>query len=83
MAVDLGRKASCKPTPEKVKAIHECKPPKSNTEVRSFLGITGDLSKFIFRYASLTKPLRGLTRTETKFQFGLIEDKTFKEVTST
>ena len=56
-----------KPTPEKVQAIYECGPPRSKTEVRSFLGMTGYLSKFIPRYASLTKPLRDLTRTETKF----------------
>ena len=32
--------------------------------------MTGYLSKFIPRYASLTKPLRDLTRTETNFQWG-------------
>ena len=69
-----------KPTPEKVQAIYECEPPRSKTEVRSFLGMTGYLSKFIPRYASLTKPLRDLTRTETKFHWGLTEDKAFKEV---
>ena len=56
-----------KPTPEKVQAIYECEPPRSKTEVRSFLGMTGCLSKFIPRYASLTKPLRDLTRTDTEF----------------
>ena len=69
-----------KPTPEKVQAIYECEPPRSKTEVRSFLGMTGDLSKFIPWYASLTKPLRDLTRTETKFHWGPTEDKAFKEV---
>ena len=48
--------------------------------MRSFLGMTGYLSKFIPRYASLTKPLRDLTRTETKFHWGPTEDKAFKEV---
>ena len=69
-----------KPTPEKVQAIYECEPPRSKTEVRSFLGMTGCLSEFIPRYASLTKPLRDLTRTETKFHWGPTEDKAFKEV---
>ena len=64
-----------KPTPEKVQAIYECEPPRSKSEVRSFLGMTGYLSKFIPRYASLTKPLRDLARSETKFQH-----KAFKEV---
>ena len=48
--------------------------------MRGFLGTTGYLSKFIPRYASLTKPLRDLTRTETKFQWGPAEHKAFKEV---
>ena len=79
MAIDLTRKAS-RLTPEKVQAIHECEPPGSKTEVRSFLGMTGYLSKFIPRYASLTKPLTDLTRTETKFHWVPAEDKAFKEV---
>ena len=69
-----------KPTLEKVQAIHECEPPGSRTEVRSFLGMTSYLSKFIPRYASLTKPLRDLTRTETKFHWGPTEDKAFTEI---
>ena len=69
-----------RPTPEKVQSIHECEPPRSKTEVTSLLGITGYLSKFIPRYASLTKPLRDLTRIETKFHWGSTEDKAFKDV---
>ena len=69
-----------KPTPEKVQAIYECEPPRSKSEVRSFLGMAGYLSKFIPRYASLTKPLRDVIRTETKFQWGPTEHKAFKEV---
>ena len=70
-----------KPTPEKLQAIYECDPPpRSKTEVRSFLGMTGFLPKFIPWYASLTKPLIDLTRTETKFHWRPTEDKAFKEV---
>ena len=46
-----------KPTPEKVQSIYECEPPRSKSEVRSFLGMTGYLSKFILRYASLQNHL--------------------------
>ena len=69
-----------KPTPEKVQAIYEYEPPRSKTEARSFLGMTGYLSKFISRYASLMKPLRDLTRTEIKFHCGPTKDKAFQEV---
>ena len=57
------------PTDEKVQAVKECTRPESKSEVRSFLGMTGYLSKFIPRYASLTKPLRDLTLKETKFHW--------------
>ncbi|KAL9953640.1 hypothetical protein ACROYT_G041090 [Oculina patagonica] len=69
-----------RPTPEKVQAIRECKPPRSKSEVRSFLGMTGYLSKFIPRYASLTKPLRELTHKETNFHWGRDEDDAFEEL---
>ena len=42
--------------------------------------MTGCHSKFTPRYVSLTKPLRDLTRTETKFHWGPTEDKAFKKV---
>ena len=58
------------PTTDKVKAVQECTPPTSKSEVRSFLGMTGYLAKFIPRYASLTQPLRELTRKNTDFHWG-------------
>ena len=42
--------------------------------------MTGYLPKFIPWYASLTKQLIDLIRTETKFHWGPTEDKAFKEV---
>ncbi|KAL9958659.1 hypothetical protein ACROYT_G035708 [Oculina patagonica] len=68
-----------RPTPEKVQAINECKPPQSKT---SFLGMSGYLSKFIPRYDLLTKPLRELTHKETKFHWGRDEDDAFEELKS-
>lgn len=73
-------KDGLKPTPEKVQAIQECTPPESKGEVRSFLGMTGYLSKFIPRYSSLTKPLRELTHKEAKFRWGPEEANAFEEL---
>ena len=67
-------------TPQKVQAIHECKPPQLKAEVRSFLCMTGYLSKFIPRYASLTKPLWELTHKQAKFHWGREEDDAFEEL---
>ena len=43
-----------KPSPEKSEAVKEANPPESKEAVRSFLGMTRYLSKFIPRYSSLT-----------------------------
>ena len=69
-----------RPTLEKVQAIHKCKPSQSKAEVRRFLGITGYLSKFIPRYASLTKPQREITHKGAKFHWGREEDDAFEEL---
>ena len=68
------------PTEEKVKALKECSRPKSKTDVRSFLGMTGYLSKFIPRYASLTKPLRDLTLKETHFHWNKEKETAFQKL---
>ena len=50
-------KDGLKPDPEKIRVVKESSPPESKEAVRSFLGMTGYLSKFIPRYPSLTAPL--------------------------
>ena len=54
-------KDGLKPSPDKIRAVKDCNPPESIEAVRSFLGMTGYLSKFIPRYSNLTAPLRELT----------------------
>ena len=68
------------PRSDKVKAIRDCSAPTSKSEVRSFLGMTGYLAKFIPRYASLTQPLRELTRNETKFHWDSQEQDAFAKL---
>lgn len=48
--------------------------------MRSFLGMTGYLSKFIPRYASLTAFLRELTYNDTKFKWGAEENEAFEKL---
>ena len=52
-----------KPQTEKVKAIHEMKPPVNPKGVREFLGLVGYYRKFINRFADAAK----LTRKDYKF----------------
>ena len=73
-------KDGLKPNPDKIRAVKESSPQKSKEAVRSFLGITGYLSKFIPRYASLTAPLRKLTHKDTKFKWGAEENEAFENL---
>ena len=50
-----------KPQIEKVKAIHEMRPPTNPKGVREFLGMVGYYRKFINRFADAARPLTKLT----------------------
>ena len=58
-----------KPQIEKVKAIHEIKPPTTQKGVREFLGMVGYYRKFINRFADAARPLTKLTRKDCKFNW--------------
>lgn len=68
------------PTREKVKAIVEARPPTNASEVRSFLGLITYCGKFILNLASLSKPLRLLTRKNQPFTWGPEQDKAFRKL---
>lgn len=55
-------------TPEKVSAIKEFRAPKNAEEVRSFLGLLNIIGKFIPDLATVTDPLRQLTRKSVPFE---------------
>ena len=48
------------PDPEKVRALQTMPPPSNQSEVRRFLGMANQLSKFLPDLADSTKPLRDL-----------------------
>ena len=52
--------------------------PKSASDVRSFLGLANYSSQFIPHFATLSEPLRRLTRKETPFKFGPEKKKSFE-----
>ena len=56
------------PTADRVKAVLEVEEPKSASDVRSFLGLANYSSRFIPHFATLSEPLRRLTRKETEDQ---------------
>ena len=57
------------PDPKKIEAIQNAGAPTSVSEVRSLLGMTNYVSRFIPKYADIVAPLRGLTHKGTKFKW--------------
>ena len=57
------------PTADRVKAVLEVEELKSVSDVRSFLGLANYSSRLIPHFATLSEPLRRLTRKETPFEF--------------
>ena len=64
-----------RPDPKKVKAIHEAQPPQNHSELKSFLGKAKYVSRFIPNYATITTPLRLLTRQDTPWKWEQEEQK--------
>ena len=69
-----------KPADDKIKAVREAGRPEDKTAVKSFLGMIGYLSKFIPNYATMTSPLRTLTRKDVDFKWGSHEQKVFDKL---
>ena len=55
--------------PEKIEAIVNMSEPDNASEVRSLLGMAQYVSRYIAEYATITAPLRALTKTETPWQW--------------
>ena len=55
------------PSVNKITAIQEAKQPENQKAVRSFLGLTNYLKRFIEDYSTLTYPLRQLLKQNTDF----------------
>ncbi|MCG7866506.1 MAG: hypothetical protein JAY74_09055 [Candidatus Thiodiazotropha taylori] len=66
--------------PEKVKAIVGRAPPKNPAEVRSFLGMTQYVSRYVHQYATLTEPLRRLTRQDVPWSWSRDEQTAFESL---
>ena len=63
-----------------MKAIHDMTPPKSATEVRSFLGMATYCAKFIPSFSDVSHPLRNLTKKDVRFQWSQEHQASFEKI---
>ncbi|KAJ3707632.1 hypothetical protein LUZ61_011337 [Rhynchospora tenuis] len=66
--------------PDKIKAATEWKPPKTVTEVRSFLGLAGYYRRFVPDFARIVRPLTKLLQKEVKYEWGEAQEQSFAEL---
>ena len=64
----------------KVKSVRETREPQNATEVISFLGLVNFCARFIPDLATVSEPLRRLTRQDVKFHFGSEQKQAFDQL---
>lgn len=68
--------------PAKIQAVNKWSPPKTPTEIRSFLGLAGYYRRFIQDFSKIASPLTKLTRKKVGFEWGEDQDRAFQELRS-
>jgi hypothetical protein len=66
--------------PSKVKDILEWKPPATVHQVRSFLGLAGYYHRFILDFSKIVKPIIGLLKNDTKFEWSSKWNEAFEQL---
>jgi len=65
---------------EKIKAVHEWKPPQNVSQVRSFLGLAGFYRRFVKNFSSIAAPINQLTKKDIPFHWGKEQENAFEEL---
>lgn len=68
------------PDPKKVQAIVEAPAPTNVSEVRSFLGMVNYVSRFIPNMATVSEPLRVLTKKDQEWKWGDEQEAAFQSL---
>ncbi|KAI3696894.1 hypothetical protein L6452_29499 [Arctium lappa] len=64
--------------PSKIEAMMNWEPPKSPSEIRSFLGLAGYYRRFIQDFSKIASSLTVLTRKNVKFEWTETQEKAFR-----
>ena len=65
------------PLPNKLDCIQHMPVPKNMKEIKQFLGLTGYYTKFVPRFADISRPLTTLTKKDKKFEWTAACQKSF------
>ena len=68
------------PDPKKVDAVKKTQAPINVSEVKSFLGMMNYSARFIPNYATLSEPLRRLTRHEATWTWSTEQENAFMQL---
>ena len=71
-------KQGTRPDPKKVNDLLNAPKPTNTHEVRSFLGMANYSSKYIRNFATITTPLRELTKKNVRFEWSATHDAAFE-----
>jgi len=69
-----------KPDPLKILAIKEFPRPRTNKNIKQFLGLAEYYRWFILNFSKITKPLTNLLKKDERFVWNEAQDKAFKEL---
>nr|GFC65024.1 putative reverse transcriptase domain-containing protein [Tanacetum cinerariifolium] len=64
--------------PAKIESVKDWESPKSPTEIRQFLGLTGYYRRFIEGFSKFAKPMTKLTQRKVKFEWGNKQEAAFQ-----
>lgn len=69
-----------RPLHDKVLSVKQFREPNTGEEVRSFLGLVNYVGRFIPNLATISEPLRSLTKNNTKFDWRKEQREAFKKL---
>ena len=73
-------KEGISPSPDKVDSLQNAAPPTSKEEIHSFLGLATYCSRFIPRLATISEPLRALTKEKQRWIWGPKQETAFQDI---
>ncbi|GJQ86387.1 hypothetical protein Trydic_g8477, partial [Trypoxylus dichotomus] len=71
-----------KPDPSKVEAVQQYPQPKSQNDIRSFLGLAGYYRRFISDFSKIAQPLTKLLKKGQAFQWTSAQEEAFESLKS-